>query len=179
MIRTLCCHGSGYWLMTKGLSKGRFTGWPAGQRALSNASARELRIILSGATWVLIGRRCRYITSGQRQYRTCICASLYYDYPEFSKVMLSTHASSMTVASAQRPEAKQKKATTAECSSLRFADMTEGGLDALIERIEQTKTHSLALCTTDYELLLGAILMLAMRRCWSLATRTTLTPLTT
>jgi len=51
MIRALSYDGSGYWLMTKRLSKGRFTGWPSGQRALSNASARELRIILSGATW--------------------------------------------------------------------------------------------------------------------------------
>jgi len=68
----------------------------------------------------------------------------------------------MTVATEQRPEAKQKKAKTAEeCSSTRFADMSEGELDALIDRIEQAKTHSLALSATDYELLLGAILMLA------------------
>ncbi len=47
MIRALCYDGNGYWLMTKRLSKGRFTGWPSGQRALSHTSARELRIILS------------------------------------------------------------------------------------------------------------------------------------
>ncbi|MDC0435013.1 IS66 family insertion sequence element accessory protein TnpB [bacterium] len=55
MIRALSYDGSGYWLMTKRLSKGRFTGWPSGQRALSHASARELRIILSGATWTSSG----------------------------------------------------------------------------------------------------------------------------
>ena len=67
----------------------------------------------------------------------------------------------MTVATAQRAEATQKKAQTAGCSSTRFADMSEGELDALIDRIEQAKTHSLALSAADYELLLGAILMLA------------------
>ncbi|MDC0435014.1 IS66 family transposase [bacterium] len=67
----------------------------------------------------------------------------------------------MTAATAQRTEAKQKKAKPAGCSSTRFADMSEGELDALIDRIEQAKTHSLALSAADYELLLGAILMLA------------------
>lgn len=49
MIRALSYDGNGYWLMTKRLSKGRFSGWPSGQRALSHTSARELRIILSAA----------------------------------------------------------------------------------------------------------------------------------
>lgn len=51
MIRALSYDVNGYWLMTKRLSRGKFTGWPDGQRALSPTSARELRIILSGATW--------------------------------------------------------------------------------------------------------------------------------
>jgi len=50
MIRALSYDGNGYWLMTKRLSKGRFSGWPSGQRALSHTSARELRIILNAAT---------------------------------------------------------------------------------------------------------------------------------
>ena len=75
--------------------------------------------------------------------------------------MLSTHASLMTAATTQRTGTKQKKAKTAKCSSTQFADMSEGELDALIDRIEQAKTHSLALSAADYELLLGAILMLA------------------
>lgn len=50
MIRALTYDVNGYWLMTKRLSRGKFTGWPDGQRALSPASARELRIILSGGT---------------------------------------------------------------------------------------------------------------------------------
>jgi transposase len=49
MIRALCYDGTGYWLMTKRLSRGRFTGWPTGQRALSATSSRELRIIVGGA----------------------------------------------------------------------------------------------------------------------------------
>lgn len=48
MIRALSYDVNGYWLMTKRLSRGTFTGWPDGQRALSATSARELRIILSG-----------------------------------------------------------------------------------------------------------------------------------
>jgi len=51
MIRALSYDVNGYWLMTKRLSRGKFTGWPDGQRALSPTSARELRIILSGGAW--------------------------------------------------------------------------------------------------------------------------------
>jgi transposase len=49
MVRALCYDGTGYWLMTKRLSRGKFTGWPTGQCALSVTSARELRIIVGGA----------------------------------------------------------------------------------------------------------------------------------
>ena len=55
MIRALSYDVNGYWLMTKRLSRGKFTGWPDGQRAVSAASARELRIILSGGTWTSTG----------------------------------------------------------------------------------------------------------------------------
>jgi len=48
MIRALSYDGTGYWLMTKRISKGRFTGWPTGQHALSPTTAKELRIILAG-----------------------------------------------------------------------------------------------------------------------------------
>lgn len=47
MIRALSYDVNGYWLMTKRLSRGKFTGWPDAQPALSSASARQLRIILS------------------------------------------------------------------------------------------------------------------------------------
>ncbi len=46
MIRALSYDGTGYWLMTKRISKGRFTGWPSCDGALSLTSARELRQIL-------------------------------------------------------------------------------------------------------------------------------------
>ena len=48
MIRALSYDGTGYWLMTKRLSRGKFVGWPDEQHALSSTSARKLRIILSG-----------------------------------------------------------------------------------------------------------------------------------
>ena len=51
MIRALSYDGTGYWLMSKRLSRGKFTGWPDRQCALSVTSARELRIILSGGPW--------------------------------------------------------------------------------------------------------------------------------
>ena len=52
MIRALSYDGSGYWLMSKRLSKGKYALWPSGDRTLSVTSARELRIILSGGSWV-------------------------------------------------------------------------------------------------------------------------------
>lgn len=57
MIRALNYDTNGYWLMTKRLSRGRFTGWPDQQRALSPSSARELRIILSGGGGSVQGTR--------------------------------------------------------------------------------------------------------------------------
>jgi transposase len=48
MIRALSYDGTGYWLLTKRISRGKFVGWPDGQCALSLTSARKLRIILSG-----------------------------------------------------------------------------------------------------------------------------------
>ncbi len=45
-IRVLCHDGSGYWLVTKRLSRGRFTNWPKSQDFLSHASASELTKIL-------------------------------------------------------------------------------------------------------------------------------------
>ncbi|MGQ7848783.1 IS66 family insertion sequence element accessory protein TnpB [Granulosicoccus sp. 3-233] len=51
MIRALSYDGTGYWLMTKRLSRGKFKHWPTGQEALSAASARELRQIINGEPW--------------------------------------------------------------------------------------------------------------------------------
>lgn len=46
MIRALSYDGTGYWLMSKRLTRGRFVGWPTGQQALSPASARQLRLLI-------------------------------------------------------------------------------------------------------------------------------------
>jgi hypothetical protein len=46
MIRVLVYEGNGFWLMTKRLSRGTFTGWPNSQQALSPLSARHLMRLL-------------------------------------------------------------------------------------------------------------------------------------
>lgn len=51
MIRALSYDGTGYWLMTKRLSRGKFKHWPSSQGALNKTSARELRQIISGEPW--------------------------------------------------------------------------------------------------------------------------------
>ena len=48
MIRVLVYDGSGYWLMTKRLSKARFVGWPTVDTDLSAMAATQLRVLLSG-----------------------------------------------------------------------------------------------------------------------------------
>ena len=69
------------------------------------------------------------------------------------------HPSAMTVDTPQNEQAKPAPAE--QGTSTRFVDLTESELDALIERIEQARTHNLALSSADYELLLGAVMMLA------------------
>ena len=46
MIRVLVYDGTGFWLMTKRLSTGRFQGWPTAERALSPMAARTLMQVL-------------------------------------------------------------------------------------------------------------------------------------
>lgn len=46
-------------------------------------------------------------------------------------------------------------------SSTAFVDLSESELDALLDRIEQAKNHGMALSAGDYELLTGAVMMLA------------------
>ena len=50
MLRVLFFDGSGFWLCTKRLSKGCFSGWPTGDgtRRCSDLLARELQILLWG-----------------------------------------------------------------------------------------------------------------------------------
>lgn len=51
MIRGLVYHQGGFWLMTKRLSSGRFTGWPAAGEPVSASSAERLRALLAGRGW--------------------------------------------------------------------------------------------------------------------------------
>lgn len=51
MIRALAYDGSGYWLMTKRLSKGRFAGWPSSDAPVAPATAKALRALLDGGAW--------------------------------------------------------------------------------------------------------------------------------
>ncbi len=46
MIRVLVYEGNGFWLMTKRLSKGKFTGWPKTNQELSPLSAKVLMRLL-------------------------------------------------------------------------------------------------------------------------------------
>jgi len=49
MIRALSYDGTGFWLMTKRLSKGRFTGWPSGDALLSSLEAKYLARLLQSS----------------------------------------------------------------------------------------------------------------------------------
>lgn len=49
MVRVLAYDGTGFWLMTKRLSKGKFQGWPTGQQVINPMAAKQLRTLLSGA----------------------------------------------------------------------------------------------------------------------------------
>lgn len=48
MIRVLVYDGSGFWLMTKRLSKGKFHGWPSSALSSSSLEAKQLRVLLTG-----------------------------------------------------------------------------------------------------------------------------------
>jgi transposase len=48
MIRTLAYDGTGFWLMTKRLSKGKFQGWPKSNQAINPIAAKHLRQLLKG-----------------------------------------------------------------------------------------------------------------------------------
>jgi transposase len=48
MLRILSYDGSGFWLMTKRLSKGKFCGWPSDGQHLSTVTARHLSQLLKG-----------------------------------------------------------------------------------------------------------------------------------
>lgn len=50
MIRALTYDGSGFWLMTKRLSKGKFTRWPT-TGIIHALAAAELRVLLSGQSY--------------------------------------------------------------------------------------------------------------------------------
>jgi transposase len=46
MIRLLSYESNGYWLMTKRLSKGKFTRWPKNEQSITPLMAWELRKLL-------------------------------------------------------------------------------------------------------------------------------------
>ncbi|MDA0146413.1 IS66 family insertion sequence element accessory protein TnpB [Vibrio sp. RW] len=49
MLRALCYDGSGYWLMSKRLTKGRFQDWPRkSQETITPLVARQLKALLAG-----------------------------------------------------------------------------------------------------------------------------------
>ena len=48
MLRVLAYDGTGFWLMTKRLSKGRFQGWPRSEQRVEPMAATRLRALLTG-----------------------------------------------------------------------------------------------------------------------------------
>jgi len=48
MVRALVYDRTGFWLMTKRLSKGKFQGWPSNDRPVSSLGAKQLRVLLLG-----------------------------------------------------------------------------------------------------------------------------------
>lgn len=49
MIRALSYDGTGFWLMTKRLSKGKFAHWPSAKEAITAMQAKDLRMLLAAA----------------------------------------------------------------------------------------------------------------------------------
>jgi transposase len=43
MVRSLSYDGTGFWLMTKRLSKGKFKGWPSSNNVIHPLAAKKLR----------------------------------------------------------------------------------------------------------------------------------------
>jgi transposase len=58
MVRTLAFDGSGFWLMTKRLSKGKFTDWPSSKEVLHPVAASHLRQLLAGDPLVPQWQKC-------------------------------------------------------------------------------------------------------------------------
>ena len=48
MVRALAYENNGFWLMTKRLSKGKFTGWPRSYSPITPMDAKHLRTLLAG-----------------------------------------------------------------------------------------------------------------------------------
>ena len=48
MVRALAYDGNGFWLMTKRLSKGKFSGWPTSDKPVTAMMAKHLRQLLRG-----------------------------------------------------------------------------------------------------------------------------------
>lgn len=52
MVRVLRYDGTGFWLMSKRLSQGRFRAWPKAEHSVTPLAARQLKTLLTGhAGW--------------------------------------------------------------------------------------------------------------------------------
>ena len=49
MLRVLCYDGTGFWLMTKRLSKGCFLAWPSEQKDITSIAAKHFKALVIGA----------------------------------------------------------------------------------------------------------------------------------
>ena len=59
MVRALTYDGTGFWLMTKRLSKGKFKDWPKTNSPMNPVAAKYLRVLLLGngidPSWEKVG----------------------------------------------------------------------------------------------------------------------------
>lgn len=75
MIRALSYDGSGYWLMSKRLSQGKFKNWPTTGERMNAATARELRLIISGQAWTSDSTTTADIDVHKRQTSVTVSAT--------------------------------------------------------------------------------------------------------
>jgi transposase len=58
MVRALSYDGTGFWLMTKRLSTGRFQCWPRDDGAVTSLQAHQLRLLLRGEAGHQVAEKC-------------------------------------------------------------------------------------------------------------------------
>ena len=158
MIRALAHDGTGYWLMTKRLSKGRVVGWPTSSGVVSPTSARELRALLHGGSWASGAQRPTLPGAAMLTRATSALAPA----ASVRRIRRPHHTCRATSSRPPCPPSPQPEpALAAPRTSPASPSCPSAELDALIRRVEEARDHGLALSAADLGLLLNALLTLA------------------